>query len=145
MTKINKAKVENAWLRIMRMAKVETLRREIEIISQNHERDVDRRDALLQMLDRDLEEAEDQFQHALHDHLLNLDRLIELQDSRLSDLEKAFQRDLQIIKQEFESERQYIEKQHEATVRELHHLIETVTEQENEKSAKLKGVCHLPS
>ena len=34
----------------MRLAKVENLRKEIEILSQNHERDVDRKDAIIQML-----------------------------------------------------------------------------------------------
>ena len=46
----------------MRLAKTESLKKDIEIISQNHERDVDRKDAILQMMDRDLEEAEDQYQ-----------------------------------------------------------------------------------
>lgn len=36
---------------------VESLRKDIEIFSQNHERDVDRKDAIIQMLDRDLEEV----------------------------------------------------------------------------------------
>ena len=58
---------------------VESLRKDIEILSQNHERDVDRKDAIIQMLDRDLEEAEEQFQMALRSHLQNVDRLIDLQ------------------------------------------------------------------
>ena len=33
----------------MRLAKVEELRREIEILSQNHEREVDRKDAIVQV------------------------------------------------------------------------------------------------
>jgi hypothetical protein len=48
---------------------VETLRKDIEILSQNHERDLDRKDAVIQMLDRDLEESEEQFQMALRAHL----------------------------------------------------------------------------
>ena len=33
----------------MRLAKVESLRKDIEVISQNHERDVDRKDAIIQV------------------------------------------------------------------------------------------------
>ena len=44
---------------------MEDLRKEIEIISQNHEREVDRKDAIIQMLDRDLEDSEEQYQMAL--------------------------------------------------------------------------------
>ncbi|CAN0492694.1 unnamed protein product, partial [Phaeothamnion confervicola] len=61
-SKVNRLKIQNQWRKIMRLAKVESLRKDIEILSQNHERDVDRKDAIIQMLDRDLEEAEDQFQ-----------------------------------------------------------------------------------
>lgn len=39
------------------VCQVESLRKDIEILSQNHERDVDRKDAIIQMLDRDLEEV----------------------------------------------------------------------------------------
>jgi len=53
----NKLKIQNNWRKIMRLAKVESLRKDIEVISQNHERDVDRKDAIVQMLDRDLEES----------------------------------------------------------------------------------------
>lgn len=40
-----------------RVWQVESLRKDIEVLSQNHERDVDRKDAIIQMLDRDLEEV----------------------------------------------------------------------------------------
>jgi hypothetical protein len=63
-SKLNNLKIRNQWRKIMRLAKTESLKKDIEILSQNHERDVDRKDAILQMLDRDLEEAEDQVKSA---------------------------------------------------------------------------------
>ena len=51
-SKINSLKIVNQWRKIMRLAKSESLKKDIEILSQNHERDIDRRDAILQMLDR---------------------------------------------------------------------------------------------
>merc|ERR1719428_1787206 len=56
-SKQNLAKIQESWLKIMRSGKTKQLKKEVEIISQNHERDVDRKDAILQMLDRDLYEA----------------------------------------------------------------------------------------
>lgn len=88
-SRVNRLKIQNQWRKIMRITKVENLRKDIEILSQNHERDVDRKDAIIQMLDRDLEEAEDQFQMALRAHLENMDRLIDLQDTRLLALEQV--------------------------------------------------------
>jgi hypothetical protein len=49
---INKLKIQNQWRKIMRLAKAENLKKDVEILSQNHERDVDRKDAIMQMLDR---------------------------------------------------------------------------------------------
>lgn len=49
-SRVNRLKIQNQWRKIMRSAKVENLRKEIEILSQNHERDVDRKDAIIQML-----------------------------------------------------------------------------------------------
>jgi len=51
-SKVNNLKIVNQWRKIMRLAKAEALKKDIEILSQNHERDVDRKDAILQMLDR---------------------------------------------------------------------------------------------
>ena len=47
--KINAIKIHNQWRKIMRLAKVEDLRKDIEILSQNHEREVDRKDAIIQV------------------------------------------------------------------------------------------------
>ena len=49
----------------MRLARVDELRREVEILAQQHERSVDRKDAMLQMLDLDLDKADEQLQVAV--------------------------------------------------------------------------------
>ena len=54
------------------------------------------------MLDRDLEEAEAQYQMAIRNHKLRVDQLISLQDSRLKGLHEEFMRDLNILKGEFD-------------------------------------------
>uniref|UniRef100_A0A7S1CIL1 Dynein regulatory complex subunit 2 n=1 Tax=Bicosoecida sp. CB-2014 TaxID=1486930 RepID=A0A7S1CIL1_9STRA len=129
----NRLKIQNTWRKIMRLAKVESLRKDIEIISQTHERDVDRKDAIIQMLDRDLEEAEEQYQVALRSHLQNIDRLIDLQDSRLLALENEFEADLRVLDAEFQAERDAIREQHARETGELNDLVEAVTAEEAEK------------
>merc|ERR1712118_556240 len=101
-------KIQESWLKIMRSAKTKQLKKDVEIISQNHERDVDRKDAILQMLDRDLDEAEEQHQVAVRSHLLNVDRLLEIQQSRLQALEDDFQKDVATLEEEFRVEREQI-------------------------------------
>merc|ERR1711976_165834 len=103
----------------MRSAKTKQLKREVEIIAQNHERDVDRKDAILQMLDRDLDEAEEQHQVAVRSHLLNVDRLLEIQQSRLLALQDEFKRDVETLSEEFKVEREQIQEKHALEKREL--------------------------
>lgn len=46
---INNIKINNQWRKIKRMTKVEDLKRNVEILAQNHEREVDRKDAIVQV------------------------------------------------------------------------------------------------
>ena len=48
---MNGVKIHNQWRRIMRMAKTEELKQDIEILSQSYDRNVDRKDALIQVCD----------------------------------------------------------------------------------------------
>merc|ERR1719330_2213935 len=124
------SRLQESWLKIMRSAKTRQLMKQVEIISQNHERDVDRRDAILQMLDRDLDEAEEQHQVAVRSHLLNVDRLLEIQQSRLLALEDECNRDVQTLQREFELERAQIQEKHALEKRELTLIIEQVEKDE---------------
>jgi len=131
-THVNRLKIQNQWRKIMRLAKLEQLRKDIEILSQSHERDVDRKDAILQMLDRDLEEAEEQFQMANRSNVQNIDRLIDLHDSRLLALENEFEKELRILDEEFAVEKAAIVKQHSIERAEIEGLMALVEAQENE-------------
>lgn len=137
-SRMNKLKIQNHWRKIMRLVKVEALRKEVEIRSQNHERDVDRKDAIIQMLDRDLEEAEEQFQMALRSHLLNVDQLIDLQDERLLALEKEFEQDLRHLEQEFTVEKEKIVSQHAMEKHALVCIMNAVEQQEKEREAEAR-------
>jgi len=64
------------------------------------------------MLDRDLDEAEEQYQMALRNHLIHVDELIALQSSRLRGLNEEFDRDINIIKTEFDGEKGQIDSSH---------------------------------
>lgn len=134
----HRAKLEAAWLRIMRMAKVETLRSEVEILAAQHERDCAHRDATLRMMFEDLLAAEEQYRVALHNHLRQMDRLIELQDARLTDLETEFEADLAALQAEFSAEMQALAAQHTVERRELRCRIAAITEQEEAKAAEAK-------
>jgi hypothetical protein len=132
-TKYNMSKIQESWLKVMRVAKTKSLKKQVEIISQNHERDVDRKDAILQMLDRDLDEAEEQHQVAVRSHLLNVDRLLEIQKSRLEALEDEFKRDVATLAEEFRIEREMIQEKHALEKRELTLIVEQVEREEKSR------------
>lgn len=138
MAHFNRMKILTHWRKIMRVAKTEQLKKEIQIYQQNHDREVDAKDAILQMLDRDLDEAEEQYQMALRNHLIHVDELIDLQNSRLRGLQEEFERDLSIIKAEFDREKQEIENSHNMERQELKDMIETIDEEENNKLKEMK-------
>jgi len=132
-TKYNMSRIQESWLKIMRSAKTKQLKKQVEIISQNHERDVDRKDAILQMLDRDLDEAEEQHQVAVRSHLLNVDRLLEIQQSRLLALDDEFGRDVSTLMEEFRIEREHIQEKHALEKRELALIVEQVERDEKNR------------
>jgi hypothetical protein len=61
MAHFNRMKILTHWRKVLRLAKTEQLKKDIQIFQQNHDREVDAKDAILQMLDRDLDEAEEQY------------------------------------------------------------------------------------
>lgn len=137
-SRVNMIKIQNQWRKIMRLAKVESLQKDVEVISQNHERDVDRSDAIVQMLDRDLEEAEEQYQMGMRSHLQNVDALISLQDSRLLTLEREFEKDLATLAEEFNAEKRDIKRRHLLSKTELVDIMGAVESEEKERDAEEK-------
>lgn len=122
----------------MRLAKVESLRKDLEIMSQNHEREVDMKDAIIQMLDRDLDEAEEQYQMALRSHLQNVDALIDLYNSKVRQLESEFEDEIRQMQDDFQTERTEIVTKHAAAKGELADIIDLVEQQFKESEADAK-------
>mmetsp|Transcript_28244 Transcript_28244/g.71697 ORF Transcript_28244/g.71697 Transcript_28244/m.71697 type:complete len:550 (-) Transcript_28244:420-2069(-) len=132
-SKYNSSKIQESWLKIMRSAKTKQLKREVEIIAQSHERDMDRKDAIMQMLDRDLDEAEEQHQFAIRTHLLNMETLMEIQDSRVEELREDFRKQVEAIDGDWAGEREELVQSAEKRKRELRHLVLEVIQEEKNK------------
>ncbi|EGR27764.1 hypothetical protein IMG5_189650 [Ichthyophthirius multifiliis] len=129
----NKKKLLTYWRKIMRIAKTEQIKNEIDIYSQNNQRELDSKEAFIQMLDKNLDEAEDQFQIALRNHLMHTDNLNQLQEARMRGLQEEFNRDIQILENEFDLEREDMVKTHKTHLKELEDMIETVKEEDKKK------------
>merc|ERR1711939_1252608 len=137
-SRINRHKVQNQWRKLMRIAKVEELIKEVEILSQNHEREIDRKDAIIQMLDRDLEEADEQHQMALRSHLQNVDELVKLQRSRLLAMEQQAEKDLALIEDEFKHEFDDMKVTHKRLTKEMKDVNDALEKQLHEAEQELR-------
>lgn len=137
-TRINKKLLVNIHRKFMRADKVDQLRKEIEILAQNHEREVDRKDSIIQMLTRDLDDGEEQFQTAQRTHMDKLNKFIELHKEKVFGIEAEFERDLKALKLEFNTESDAIKNQHAREGKEMNGIITAVESQESDRIASAK-------
>lgn len=107
-THFNKLRIHEQWRQILRLAKTDELRKEIEVLSQTHERITDRKDAIIQRLEKTREEIELQYAMAFRSHLESIDALIDLHSNGVTSLRDEFDRDLAEAEQEWAKERAQI-------------------------------------
>lgn len=138
-TRFNLNKLNHQWRNIMREAKSKELKKDIEILSQTFERVVDRKDAVIKSLAKDLMEAEEQYAMALRSHLQNIDNLIDLQKSRLDKLKSEYEDELEIIKEEFDTERAIMVDQHNTEMNDIADILFAMEQNFQEREAEAKG------
>lgn len=134
----NQLKIMNKWRQFMRDAKTNKLRTQIEIIAQNHDREVDRKDNQIKVLAADIDALEEQFQVAQRSHIRKMDMLLEVHRSRIVALHNEFERDLLTLKNEFNEERMYIVTKHALDVRRTKALIVEVDNREKQRAQDAK-------
>ena len=121
----------------MRIAKIDELRKLIEIYFQNFERDLDNKDAILQMLDKDIEEAEEHYSIALRNHFIHIKQLASLQDSRISGLFKEFNADVEELEREFEKETSQINANFNEEKKEIFNMMDVIIDEYDFKKNKI--------
>lgn len=140
----NLHKLDHQWRNIMREAKSYELKKDIEILSQTFERVIDRKDAVIKSLTKDLAEAEEQYSMAFRSHLCNIDRLIDLQKERLATLEQEFADELEIIREEFDTERAMLLEQHNKEMNDIADILfameQNFQEKENDAKAEFQSM-----
>lgn len=137
-TKFNLNKLQNQWRVIMREAKSQELKKDIEILSQTFERVIDRKEAIIKSLVKDIEEAEEQYQMALRSHLQNVDRLIDLQQRRLNEAQDEYDQEQEILKEEFDTERLKIVNQQRREMHDIQDIMFAMEEEWNELENEAK-------
>lgn len=137
-SKINKIKLLNDWRVVMRIAKVDELRKDINLYMSNFNRELDNKDAILQMLDADIDEAEEQYHIALNNHFVHLQQLTNLQDNRIKALFKEFDKDVNELEIEFSSEFNQIKDNFEEEQNEINKMLKFIQMEKEVKELKQK-------
>lgn len=92
----------------------------------------------ISLIYRDLEEAEDQYQMALRTHLVNIDTLIKLHDSRLYALERNFQQELKTLQEDFYNDKDAMIEKFQNEKMELKAIIEAIDQEEDTRNMEVK-------
>lgn len=143
-SRFNLHKLNHQWRNIMREAKSRELKKDIEILSQTFERVIDRKDAVIKSLSKDLAEAEEQYSMGFRSHLQNIDYLIDLQKQRLQTLEQECLEELEIVREEFDTERAMQMEQHNKEMNDIADILfameQNFQERENDAKAEFQSM-----
>ncbi|XP_069614441.1 dynein regulatory complex subunit 2 [Ranitomeya imitator] len=143
-SKINMSKLNVQWRAVLREAKAKELCKDIEILHQTFERVVDCKDNVIKSLIKDVDEAEEQYAHALRSHLQNIDQLLELQRERLDLLQEEYQQEMEAIRREFDTERKMIIELNEKEMSYLENMMlameQNTLESENEAKQEFQSM-----
>lgn len=134
-TAYNASKIKVKYLQLMRQVKSKQLKKKIEHMERDHERQNLRLDSVLQMLFKDLYEAEDQYRLCLKSHQNNVDELLNLYEKRVQIVENDFRKNLTSSKKDHDEEMLYIKDLHNEQITDIQQIIEEM-EKRNETDMK---------
>ncbi len=123
---INKRTVNEKYTVMLKEKLSDELRQALETTTIDHGRHVDSKDAVVQMLDRYLDLAEEQYQRILRAHLTTLDRLTAISDKSLARLEGKYEASADEIRAEFEAEKEAIQAGHDRSMRRQQDIIAAI-------------------
>ena len=108
----NRVKILNKWRNYMREIKYDELKQQIDIISSTHYRELDHQIYKLKNVNNDIDKLNDQTLKTEVSHFRKMKELNDIHKERMIELQSEFERDLEILKNEFNSEKDYILKYH---------------------------------
>ncbi|CCD13870.1 unnamed protein product [Trypanosoma congolense IL3000] len=130
--------VEAQWIAFLRECKRKELVAEIEIARRAFESSVDRKSAVIDMLFEELADGEEQHRLVFQAHMRTIESLIQMQSTRMVDLEQEFERDLQEMKKDYEKELLQLSRKHEYEVADLKLILENMVEEAERLEKKLQ-------
>ena len=132
----HKHTVEEQWRTVLRQEKLESLRKELQLLRNYHEEEVQHTNSTLGRLENEFNTAEDQYRSAHAVHVQRLHQLVDLYEERMLSMEAGFQGKLGHLQREYASERNAIVAQHHGNRQVLLDEIESLKIQEKERKVQ---------
>ncbi|KAM7376453.1 hypothetical protein PAMP_006186 [Pampus punctatissimus] len=107
-TTVNLLKLNEGWRVILRQTRAAELRKDVTVLSQTFERQLDGLQSIIKTLERDLQEAERQSARVRRIHLEQVERLWAQQDKRMLFVQQQWERSLQNLCSTYSSERKHM-------------------------------------
>jgi hypothetical protein len=85
--------------------KTQLIQHELQVLQQGHERKSDSKNSTIQRIQQEFTESQSQYTNALRAHLMHVDSLMQLQQSRLSNMMRQYDLDRNILESDFNTER----------------------------------------
>mmetsp|Transcript_8709 Transcript_8709/g.32153 ORF Transcript_8709/g.32153 Transcript_8709/m.32153 type:complete len:481 (-) Transcript_8709:95-1537(-) len=137
-TAYNTSKIKAKYMALMRKVKSKELKKHLEHMERDHERQNMRLDSILQMLFKDLYEAEEQYRLCLKSHQANVDELLNLYEKRVQSIEQDFRRNLTLSKKDHDEEMKYLHTLHDEQVTEMKHILEEMAKRDETENAEIE-------
>lgn len=137
-SKFNLHKLQIKWRDIIRQLKSKELKNQVEINALEHEKEVDRKNSIINMMWRDLHESEEQYRLALRTHQNHMDSLIHLQEKRVRSMEIEFRRGLAQFKAYFDEEMSFISEMQNEQFVEIRDIIKELEDRERDKDKEIE-------
>jgi len=140
--RLNETKLITKWRDILRQSKSEELKKEIQILSQTFERMVDKKNAVIEALVNDLEQAENQHRLAARQHDENLEQVSDLHKLRLLVLQEEYTKDIDELSKEFGKEQNHIVHSHDEEMKRLQDILFAMEQTFQERSQDARQDFH---
>lgn len=138
MTAASMSAIEARWIKFLRECKQKELVASIEVIRRTFESGLDRQNAIISLLFKDTDEAEDQYRHAYRSHAELVDSLVELQNRHIQQLGEEFESDLLELKKDYELERAELERNHQIEMADLRLILQNMAAEAEAMEKKLQ-------
>lgn len=101
LTKLNQIKLTTQWRKIMRLVKTESLKKEIEILAEVHEKNLARKDSIIEAMLHDLQKSEEQIVATSESRSKQTKEMIQIQESGLHILESSYKEHVELLQSSF--------------------------------------------